>query len=197
MKNEPESLSELDKLKTAALLIEEMTHGRLQFRPGVLDHIYIHPTDDTCIGMEVRMRPDLDSKRYAVTFDANIRRMGGSLDSASLRNLLGEVNEVYVLIMALEMRKFRPSQQDEVERKLKDLRRLRRRIMETTEEDEQIQATEGMLGYLEQSPDWMETADGALFEYLIDRLILVSPEELKIRLLNGLELTEHMERTVR
>lgn len=89
------------------------------------------------------------------------------------------------------------SQQDEVERKLKDLRRLRRRIMETTEEDEQIQATEGMLDYLEQSPDWMETADGALFEYLIDRLVLVSPEELKIRLLNGLELTEHMEKRVR
>lgn len=89
------------------------------------------------------------------------------------------------------------SQQDEVERKLKDLRRLRRRIMETAQEDGQIQATEGMLDYLEESPEWVETANGELFEYLIDRLILVSPEELRIRLLNGLELTEHMERTVR
>lgn len=89
------------------------------------------------------------------------------------------------------------SQQDEIECKLRGLRRLRRRIMETAEEDGQIQATEGMLDYLEESPEWLETVDGDLFEYLIDRLILTSAEELKIRLLNGLELKEHMKRTVR
>ena len=89
------------------------------------------------------------------------------------------------------------SQQDEIERKLRDLRRLRRRIMETAEEDGQIQATEGMLDYLEESPEWLEDVDEDLFEYLIDRLVLVSAEEVKIRLLNGLELTEHMIRRVR
>lgn len=89
------------------------------------------------------------------------------------------------------------SQQDEAERKLKDLRRLRRRILETTEEDSQIQATEEMLDYLEDSPEWLEEADGELFDYLIERLTLVSAGELKITLLNGIELTERMDLTER
>lgn len=89
------------------------------------------------------------------------------------------------------------SQQDEVESKLRDLRKLRRRIMESAREDGQLQATEGMLDYLEESPDWMEAVCEELFEYLIERLVLVSPEELRIRLVNELELTEHMTRTVR
>ena len=89
------------------------------------------------------------------------------------------------------------SQQDEMERKLRDLRRLRRRIMEFAEEDSQIQATEGMLDYLEGSPDWMEEVSGELFDYLVERLALASAGELKITLLNGMELTEHMELTQR
>ena len=89
------------------------------------------------------------------------------------------------------------SQQDETERKLKDLRRLRRRILETTTEDGQVQKVEGMLDYLEDSPDWMEEVDEELFDYLIERLTLVSAEEVKIVLQGGLELTETMKRTVR
>ena len=89
------------------------------------------------------------------------------------------------------------AQQDEIERKLRDLRRLRRRILETAEEDSQIQATEGMLDYLEESPEWLEEVNGELFDYLVERLTLVSAEELKITLHGGLELTETMTRTVR
>lgn len=89
------------------------------------------------------------------------------------------------------------SQQDEIEEKLKSLRKLRRRILETAAEDGQIQATEGMLDYLEDSPEWMEEVSADLFEYLVERLTLVSTEELNIKLHNGVELTERMERTVR
>ena len=89
------------------------------------------------------------------------------------------------------------SQQDEIQQKLKDLRRLRRRILETTAEDGQVQKVEGMLDYLEDSPDWMEEVGEELFDYLIERLTLVSAEEIKIVLQGGLELTETMKRTVR
>ena len=89
------------------------------------------------------------------------------------------------------------SQTDEIDRKLRDLRKLRRRVMEAAGEDQQIQATEQMLDYLTDSPEQLEEVDEELFESLIDRLTIQSAEQLNIQLRNGLILTEPMERTVR
>ncbi|WP_298035197.1 recombinase family protein [uncultured Dysosmobacter sp.] len=89
------------------------------------------------------------------------------------------------------------SQQDEIIRKQKDLRKLRRNILETMGGNQQIQATETMLDYLEGASPWKKTVDGEIFEALIERIQVISAEEAKIRLLNELELTECMERTVR
>ena len=89
------------------------------------------------------------------------------------------------------------SQTDEIGRKLRDLRKLRRRAMDAAGEDQQIQATEQMLDYLTDSPEQLEEVDEELFESLIDRLTIQSAEQLNIQLRNGLILTEPMERTVR
>ena len=89
------------------------------------------------------------------------------------------------------------SQTDEIDRKLRDLRKLRRRVMEAAGEDQQIQATEQMLDYLADSPERLDDLDEELFESLIDQLVIQPAEQLHIRLRNGLILTEPMERTVR
>ena len=87
--------------------------------------------------------------------------------------------------------------ENEIEHKLRELRKLRRRILEASGEDKQIQSTEAILDYLEGCPSWREDVDEEIFEYLIERVSIRSAEQLAIRLLNGLELTETMERTVR
>lgn len=89
------------------------------------------------------------------------------------------------------------SQTGEINSKLLNLRGLRRRIMASTGEDAQINATESMLDYLEGGPDYMEDLTGEFFESLISGLVVLSETQLKIKLINGLELTEIMERTVR
>lgn len=89
------------------------------------------------------------------------------------------------------------SQLDEIDRKLRDLRKLRRRTMDAAGEDQQIQSTEQMLDYLADSPEQLDEVDAELFEALIDRLTIQSAEQLNIQLCNGLVLTEAMERTVR
>lgn len=88
------------------------------------------------------------------------------------------------------------SQQDEINSKALELRRLRRSIMERTRGDETIRKTEIMLAYLEDGPEWLEEIEPELFEMLIDRLALTSDRQVKIRLINGLEVTEPIERTV-
>ena len=53
------------------------------------------------------------------------------------------------------------------------------------------------LPYLEDGPEWLDEVPAELFGELIERIIIISPERLKFRLLNGMELAENIERTVR
>ena len=89
------------------------------------------------------------------------------------------------------------SQQGEMEQKLRALRRLRRRILDSASEDAQIQDTEIMLDCLEDGPQWLEEPSPELFESLVRRIVILSADTLKFTLLNGLELTEHIGKAVR
>ena len=83
------------------------------------------------------------------------------------------------------------SQADEMNRKLRDLRRLRRKVLAAADGDEQIQTTEAMLDYLD-GVQWQTEITSELFENLVERITVVSVEEVKFLLLNGLELTERL-----
>ena len=89
------------------------------------------------------------------------------------------------------------SQQGEIEQKLRTLRRLRRRILDSASEDAQIRDTEIMLDCLEDGPQWLEGPSAELLESLVRRMVIVSADTLKFTLLNGLELTEHIGKVVR
>ena len=86
------------------------------------------------------------------------------------------------------------SQQDEINGKALELRRLRRKLMERTRGDETIRKTETMLEYLEDGSEWLEEIEPELFEMLIDRLSITADGQVKIRLINGLELTESLQK---
>ena len=88
------------------------------------------------------------------------------------------------------------SQQDEINGKTLELRRLRRSIMDHTKGDETIRKTEVMLDYLEDGPEWLDEIEVELFENLIDRIFLTADSQIKIRLINGLEVTETLEKEV-
>ena len=83
------------------------------------------------------------------------------------------------------------SQADEMNRRLRDLRRLRRKVLEAADGDEQIQSTEAILDYLETA-QWQTEVTPELFENLVEQITVASADEVKFRLLNGLELTERL-----
>ena len=85
------------------------------------------------------------------------------------------------------------SQMTELDGKVRELRKLRRKVMERSGGDQQIQQTEAMLEYLDDAPEWLEEITPELFEVLVDRLFLTADGKIKIRLLNGLEVTERVE----
>lgn len=81
------------------------------------------------------------------------------------------------------------SQADEMNRKLRNLRRLRRKVLAAADGDEQIQSTEAILDYLDDA-QWQTKVTPDLFENLVERITAASTNEVKFRLLNRLELTE-------
>ena len=89
------------------------------------------------------------------------------------------------------------SQMDELNARARELRRLRRGILEKTGEDEQIRRTEEMLDYLENSDGWTEELDPIIFSVLIDRLYLTAVGSIRIRMQNGLEVEETLTTEVR
>ena len=89
------------------------------------------------------------------------------------------------------------SQMDELNARARELRRLRRSILEKTGEDEQICRTEEMLDYLDSGDSQMEELDSRIFTVLIDRLYLTADGNVRIRLRNGLEVTETLTTEVR
>ena len=66
-----------------------------------------------------------------------------------------------------------------------------------SEEDQTIQQTQAVLDALDNGPEFLVVFDEELFRELVEKIIVESNECLRFRLVNGLELTEPIERTVR
>ena len=78
----------------------------------------------------------------------------------------------------------------------RELKLQKERILRS-EEDHTIQQTQDMLDVLESGPDWLDDFDEQLFSDLVEKIVVVDNEKLCLRLLNGLEVTEKIERTQR
>ena len=113
-----EVVSELDKLREAAKLIEEMSQGRLQVCPSVVGQVYIRPENEAYLGLDMRINSIPGQLRYRVTFSSQMRRMGADMTSEGLRTLLSEVGQTYALLTALESRSYTPTTEDLTERNI-------------------------------------------------------------------------------
>ena len=64
-------------------------------------------------------------------------------------------------------------------------------------DDYALQKTYEIMAILEYGPDFLDTFNAELFRELVDKIIVDSNERIRFRLVNGLELPERIERTVR
>ena len=78
----------------------------------------------------------------------------------------------------------------------RELKLQKERILRS-EEDHTIQQTQDLLDVLESGPDWLDAFDEQLFSDLVEKIVVINNEKLCFRLLNGLEVTEKIERTQR
>lgn len=73
---------------------------------------------------------------------------------------------------------------------LNNLRAERRRLLQNEEIDVQIQAMRHIVGLIHSGPENLEEFDETLFEDLIEKIIVISQNEIRFRLHGGIELTE-------
>ena len=88
------------------------------------------------------------------------------------------------------------SRRNELAEQLRAAKLEKERFLEA-EEDQTLQQTQELIEALEAGPDFLDAFDGELFRELVDKIIVESNDRLRFRLVNGLELTEPIERTVR
>jgi len=105
-------MTEFEKLTSAADLLRQVTHGRLEMRPSAVGHVYIHPADDAYISMDMTGRYEATQNQKGITFQAHVRRMGVPMDAAGLMALQKEIHEAFVLLKEFEMMEFHPTQED-------------------------------------------------------------------------------------
>lgn len=78
----------------------------------------------------------------------------------------------------------------------RELKLKKERILHA-EEDHTIQRTQELIDVLESGPNWLEAFDEELFGALVEKIVVEDNENLRLRLINGLEVTEAIERTKR
>lgn len=78
----------------------------------------------------------------------------------------------------------------------RELKLQKERIL-YAEEEHTIQRTQELIDALESGPDWLGAFDGELFSVLVEKIIIEDNENLRFRLINGLEVTEAIGRTKR
>lgn len=88
------------------------------------------------------------------------------------------------------------SRTDALAERRRELKRKKEQLLRA-EEDDTLRRTQELLDILKSSPDWLDSLDEALFCAMVEKITIVDSEHLRFRLLNGLEVTEIIERTRR
>lgn len=88
------------------------------------------------------------------------------------------------------------SRRDALAEQLRAVKLEKERLLKS-EENPTISQTRVLLETLEAAPEFLDTFDEELFREIVDKIVVESNERLRFRLINGLELTEDIERTVR
>ena len=109
------------------------------------------------LGLETVLRPVLTQLQ-----ELRERELRSNRKISDIDNEIARISEQNLVLVRLKSKGYVDSalylsQMDEIEHKLRELRKLRRRLLETAGEDRQIQETERMLEYLTDSPEWLDT----------------------------------------
>lgn len=140
-----------------------------------------------------QMLSNLQKIRYA--------RMLWSEDVVSLnRKISDTLSQIQLLAQLQQKSMVDPdtfiSQNNKLSEQLRRWKQEKARLLDTNSDD-MVERTHDIMDTLADGPDFLDHFDAELFAALVEKIIVDSNERLRFRLVNGLELTEQIERTRR
>ena len=140
-----------------------------------------------------QMLSNLQKIRYA--------RMLWSEDMVSLnRKISDTLSQIQLLAQLQQKNMVDPdtfiSQNNKLSEQLRRWKQEKARLLDTNSDD-MVERTHDIMDTLADGPDFLDHFDAELFAALVEKIIVDSNERLRFRLVNGLELTEQIERTRR
>ena len=145
------------------------------------------------VGILTQLISDLHAARTgSLLWSENIVEINKQIsDIASQERLLAQLKQQGVVDPDIFI-----SRSNQLAERRRELKLQKERILRS-EEDHTIQQTQDLLDLLESGPDWLDDFDEQLFSDMVEKIVVVDNEKLCFRLLNGLEVTEKIERTQR
>jgi site-specific DNA recombinase len=138
----------------------------------------------------IRMLRELRSRRNTNN-DKVIDLNKDIADSLEQLNVLTELNTKGYIDSELYM-----TQTNELNTKIKQLKKDKNLCMDK-DDNEEIASSKKLLAILKTFPHHIELSDVKILLSIVDKIIVISETEIRLRLINGFELTEHIERTAR
>lgn len=174
-----------------------------------LDACDLHPiSEDAAIASILRLYYKLRHQGLGILTqlhqdlrEARRGRLLWSRDMVELNNKIAELTRQERLLAELKQQGLVDpdlfiSRRNGLAEQLRAVKLEKERLL-ADEEDQTLQQTQELLEVLASGPDLLDTFDGELFHELVDKIIVESGQRLRFRLINGLELTEPIERTAR
>jgi hypothetical protein len=104
-------VTELEKLKSAASIVEEMTQGKQTFHGGI-GGAYISADDSANFKLLMDTDNGDSPDHCRITFRAYPKTTDAGLDCGRLRDFLTEANQLYALLLTVEMQEYLPTYEE-------------------------------------------------------------------------------------
>lgn len=129
------------------------------------------------------------------------RRMLWSADIVELNKLIADLSsQNHTLAFLKQQGLVDPdifiSKSNDLARRIRQAKQDKEKLLDS-ERDETAAQTQELIELLESGPDFPDSFDPDLFDALVEQVIIESNDAVRFKLLNGLELREKIERTVR
>ena len=121
---------------------------------------------------------------------------------AQVNNELEALSEQILVLKRLNTKGYMESasfyaQTQEINAQVRELRALKSSLIKQHQTGGSVASLEALDAALETGPEWLDGMDEDLFDEIVDKVTVLSPEQVKIKLACGLELTENIQRMVR
>lgn len=149
---------------------------------------------------KLKNHPEILAKTAASLTELRNRRMLWSPDIIELNKKISDILSQNQMLAVLKQQGLVDpdifiSKTNELAEQLRKLRLEKAHLLDS-ETDDPLSQTRHIIELLRDSPDFLEHYDEELFSELIENVIVKSRTDVRFRLKNGLELDEHIGRTL-